>query len=329
MFGAFFGVAFCLNFWLFRKSRRYEWAWLILILASVSMFFYNRAFGRVGGFGPTRHIEFTRTYGVAGEKTVLNFTETGLLSPAARNVTIAAASSRQLFVGLDREVRAVIVEENRQLYPVRLKAGAFTTVSSVGFSDLPGEGIGLMWSRTQKMVRVMVVNKTGLALINPRFTPALGSYFVEEGKNHVLSVPAATFDSWTVRSAAMQPQMDSNQSGLPNFSSGVPSNYYPMPSYPQPRRSRWFGRSRRSQAYTQTIANSAGYYANAYGHMPLDDAGNAPLAFQFELPDTAAPMTSTSAREVRCRRTVTLFIPVPAGGDETVRTIRTATGRSS
>ena len=36
------------------------------------------------------------------------------------------------------------------------------------------------------------------------------------------------------------------------------------------------------------------------------------LLFRFELPETSAPLTATDATEVRCVRTVTLFIPVPA-----------------
>jgi hypothetical protein len=36
------------------------------------------------------------------------------------------------------------------------------------------------------------------------------------------------------------------------------------------------------------------------------------LLFRFELPETSAPLTATDANEVRCVRTVTLFIPVTA-----------------
>lgn len=301
MFGAFFALAFCLNFWLFRKSRRYEWAWLILIVGSVGMFLYNRALGRVGGFGPIRHFEQTHSFGVAGEKTVLNFTETGLLAPSARHVSIATTSPRQMFVSLDAEDRPVRLDEKRQIYSVRLKAGAFTTCSSVGLSELPGDGIGVRWSGTNQYVRLAISNRTGLTLGSPQFTPSLGGPVADTGNEYVVTVPAWAFENWARQAMAAQGPM-ANAPNQQMFFSSQPGSYQFPAYYPQPRRAGLFGRR-------------TSYVAPVYQTpMPeLDNPQLGPPAFRFELPETAAT-TASGAREVRCRRTVTLFIPVPLDG---------------
>src|SRR6185503_3585806 len=119
-----FLLFFVVNFAFFRKSRRYEWAWLILIVASIGLFLYNRAFGRVGGFGPTRQIELTRSYGVAGDKNLLHFTHMGLLAPRVRQELIAGTHPHQMLLGFDTLSRVVQVLPERQVFPVSMRAGA-------------------------------------------------------------------------------------------------------------------------------------------------------------------------------------------------------------
>jgi len=309
MFGGFFGLAFCLNFWLFRKSRRYEIAWLILIVASVSMFLYNRAFGRVGGFGPTRQIELTRSYGVAGARTVLNFTESGLLAPSVRNVSLATTSPQQLLLSVDGDERTVLAEESRQVYPVRLKAGAFTTCSSLGMSELPGDGLTVSVSQTGNILRVAVANRTGLRLGNPRFTPTVGTHRVEAGERYVLSVPIGVYESWR--------RTQQSQANDANWQFG-----YVQPDigrFVRTRRRGWFGSSRSTYPASIYIPQ---YRSYPYSQVEPENPQASPLAFRFDLPETAAPVTASGARAARCKRSVTLFIPLPVTMDETRPTVR-------
>ncbi len=189
VFGVFFGLAFCLNFWLFRKSRRYELAWLILIMVSIVFFLYNRAYGRVGGFGPTRQIEITYSFGVAGEKTLLSFTHAGLLSPRTLKESIQTTWRDQLLFGMDRDSRNIQISTGKQDFPVQTKPGAFNTCSSVAFEELPGEGITAQWQKTDTGIQVTLKNKTGLPLQSPKLgIQGSGMTLFTQGNDFILTI---------------------------------------------------------------------------------------------------------------------------------------------
>ncbi len=198
VFGLFFGLAFCLNFWLFRKSRRYEWAWLILIVASISLFFYNRAYGRVGGFGPTRHVETSQSIGIIGDKNILTFTEVGLLSPRTRTESLTTAARRQILFGLDNETREVRVTGENQTITLEAQAGAFATCASVTVETLPGEGITAKWERTDTEITARLTNKTGLALGGIPITQIPGSTVKVDGNDVILKIPVKALEAWLV-----------------------------------------------------------------------------------------------------------------------------------
>ncbi|MSR64732.1 MAG: hypothetical protein EXS18_03005 [Verrucomicrobiae bacterium] len=294
VFGLFFAGAFGLNFLLFRKSRRYEWAWLILLVASVGLFLYNRAFGRVGGFGPTRQVEITRSYGVAGEQMLLSFTETGLLAPNMRESRIATTHPQQMLLGFDSNQRRIVPDGEKQAYPVRLKAGAFNTCSSIAFDELPNNGITATWTQQSDAIQIHLVNKTKERLLNARVFPPIATMSTDGSDEFVISMPAKQLQQWMLGAVGMTTGAEKDCSCPPRV--GAYARNYTT------RRSGVFG----FVSYSTTVA------------MPVpinpEDEGieQSHLLFRFELPETSAPLTATDANEVRCVRTVTLFIPVPA-----------------
>jgi hypothetical protein len=200
-FGLFFVFAFGLNFWSFRKSRRYEWAWLILLLCSIAVFFYNRVYGRVSSFGPTRHVELSRSYGIAGERSLLTFAETGILSPVSRVASVSNALPAQLLFGLDHDVRTTYLKDNLSTMQLQLNAGAFSTFSSISLDQLPGEGISAKWERKENDVVITLINKTGLLLEDLRIYPPVennGSpiFPKKTGDEYTILIPNELFEKW-------------------------------------------------------------------------------------------------------------------------------------
>ncbi|MBI4025297.1 MAG: hypothetical protein HY360_09985 [Verrucomicrobia bacterium] len=282
IFGTFFGLAFCLNFWLFRKSRRYEWAWLILIVASVGLFSYNRAYGRVGGFGPTRHIEIARCYGVAGQKTLVSFAHVGLLSPRTRNETVRAKQTHQLLFGADRDQRVIRLVHDKQMFPAQIKAGAFATCSSVAIEELPGDGIAAKWEKSKTQIKVTLTNKTGLSLDNPRFAGQPEGSAVSGGANDLtLTIPNAAFED-----LINQAQSSTSQE--------APNMYGERYDY-----SARFGGG--------IVALPAGW-PSPYGGGGIPQAA---IEFQFSLSRSVSLSTGSGATDVRARRFVSLAIPIP------------------
>jgi hypothetical protein len=168
LFGTFISIAFGLNFWLFRKSRRYEWAWLILIISSLGLFIYNCTFGRVGKTGPMQQIELSQSIGTVGEKSLISFSQIGLLAPHSRKENFATLLPHQIFLGLDRETRKISLSASEQKLPVRTHAGAFTTCSSISYDELPGDGISVTINKVGDSIEMILENKTGLELVDPQ-----------------------------------------------------------------------------------------------------------------------------------------------------------------
>jgi hypothetical protein len=178
VFGVFVGLAFGLNFWLFRKSRKYEWAWLILVVSSITLFIYNRNFGRVGGFGLTQHVEIVKSYGVLGENSVMSFAEIGILSPRTRSDIISTIQPAQLLLGLDRQNRHILVDDHSQSFATRLSPGAFTTCALVGPDSFPLEKLEVRTEKVPEGLQVIIQNGTGFTLMNPQIQSP--SAFVSE-----------------------------------------------------------------------------------------------------------------------------------------------------
>ena len=189
VFWTFVGIAFCLNFWLFRKSRRYEWACASFALASVGLLAWNVSFGRVGGDDPTRHAEITWSYGLAGEREFLHLTHAGLLAPRSRSEFLAARQPDQILLGADSEIRHILVEPDGLRYPFRTKPGAFVTCQSICVDSLAGDGIAASWEQgPDQDLRIVLENKTGLRLGSYSMYPWImrNSYKARQEGNRVI-----------------------------------------------------------------------------------------------------------------------------------------------
>jgi hypothetical protein len=167
IYGTFFGLGFCLNFWAFRKSRRYEWAWCILLIAAVATFIFNRAYGRAGGLGGTRHVEVSRSFLVANESSLLSFTEMGLLSAGGGRATIETTSPSQILFSTDRQARTVELHPNKQVFRTRLQSGAFSTCSTVTMTGAPGRGFEANWKTVGQNLEIAMKDQTGLGVRHP------------------------------------------------------------------------------------------------------------------------------------------------------------------
>lgn len=293
VFGIFFGVAFCANFLFFRKSRRFEWAWLLLLVASIGMFLYNRAFGRVGGFGPTRHVEITRSYGVAGERSLLSFTETGVLAPRTHETKLVTTRPQQVLAGFDSAHRQVVANGSKLVYPMHLRAGAFNTCSSVAIDELPGDGVGVSWKQTADAIEIHLANKTKTQLLNVRVFPASASMRIDGNDDFFVKIPIREFQQWMQSVPGVQ------------VSANIDTSNNNCTCPPSTGRPGYSGLSR----FTST--------SSAIAILPEDEGmEQAHLLFRFELPESSTSLTTSDANEVRCRRSVTLFIPVAASLDE-------------
>lgn len=293
IFGVFFSLAFCLNFWLFRKSRRYEWAWLILGVSSVALFFYNRTYGRVGGWGPTRHVEMSLAYAVAGQKQMLSFTHTGILSPRSRAESLTTLSRAQLLFGSDNESRAIEIAPDRQTFPFRTKPGAFVTCSSVGLEPLPGNGFAVRWEKSAQKIKLIVTNQTeipmaGLNLMlvsNPQLQESATGSHSDPGHSgcETWEIPAARFKQW--RAALLSATVQATADFQYNTDASLRGSY----------QARQFGGSITSVNSTLSGINIPGPY----------------LALRCTLPSTQQPATASGASFKRSQKTLFILLPLP------------------
>lgn len=168
IYGTFFTLGFGLNFWIFRKSRRYEWAWCILLAAAVATFLFNRAYGRTGGLGRTRHVEVSQTCLMANEKSLVSFTELGLLSAGSGRATVETTSPHQLLFSTDRQMRVIELLPDQQVFRTRLQPGAFSTCSSIALADAPGKGMRADWIFAGANLEIALTDQTGLGVRQPR-----------------------------------------------------------------------------------------------------------------------------------------------------------------